>query len=155
MKTAHTLVDTEDSAPDQMRPAIAALERFNPAEHYGVICEWWTAQKWSPVPLSHLPQTGLVVVLDGRPAAAAWIYKTDSAFCWLEWIVADPSVRREARTSALSVLISGARVLAQSMGFQSIFMSIRNQSLGKRLEVQGFSVTDLGMTNYVCDLSRG
>lgn len=128
---------------------------FNAAEHYSTISGWWTAQSWPVVPLDHLPQTGVVVTLAGKPAAACWIYKTDSAFALLEWIVADPEVRGEPRDSVLSTLISGAALLTRAMGFKTIHMSIKNASLAKRLEAQGFQPTDQGMTNYVLTFQGG
>lgn len=129
-----------------------SVERFIPGKHYETISKWWLQQKWPSVPLSHLPATGIVVTLDEKPAAAVWIYKTDSAFCWIEYIVADPQVRGEARDSVLSVLISSAKLSAQLLGFQTVHMSIRHQSLAKRIEAKGFQTADTGMTNYVCDL---
>jgi hypothetical protein len=131
-----------------------SVEFFKPESHYETVAAWWKAQDWPVIPLSHLSQTGILVMSNGKPAACAWLYKSDSALCWLEWIVASPEVRREERASVLSVLLSTAKLLAQTMGFQSIFISIRNQSLAQRLEAQGFKPTEGGMTNYVCDLSR-
>jgi hypothetical protein len=127
---------------------VISIERFQPEKHYESVCRWWSAQSWPIIPLSHLPQTGLVVMHEGMPAAAAWIYKTDSAFCLLEFIVANPEIRKETRTAILSTLISSAKVVAEVMGFQSIFVTNRNQSLGKRLEAQGFKISDQEMTNY-------
>jgi hypothetical protein len=132
-----------------------AIERFQAEKHYETVSAWWAAAKWPAVPLSHLPQTGVVVTLEGKPAAATWIYKTDSALCWVEWIVADPKVRRMKRDAVLSVLISAARELAREMGFRSIFMSIKHESLARRIEAQGFMATESGMTNYVCQLTEG
>jgi hypothetical protein len=130
-----------------------SVDYFNPEKHYETVAAWWKASDWPVVPLSHLSQTGLVVSNNGAPAAAAWIYKTDSAFCILEFIVADPAVRREARTNVISVLVSAAKMLCRSMGFQSIYMSIKNDSLAKRIEAHGFKPTDKGMTSYLCEFA--
>lgn len=132
-----------------------STEFFQPEKHYEAIAKWWAAQNWPVIPLTHLPKTGVVVMFGDKPAAAAWLYKTDSAFCLLEWIVADPEIRREARASVLSVLVSTSKMLAAIMGFQSIFMTIKNESLASRIRPHGFRATDQGMTNYVCDLSGG
>jgi hypothetical protein len=131
-----------------------SVDEFQTAKHYEMVCKWWEAQSWPIIPLSHLPQTGIIVSFEGSPSAVAWIYKTDSAFCLLEWITANPEIRREKRSSVLSALISSSKMIAKAMGFQSIFMSIKNQSLAKRIEPHGFAATDQGMTNYICDLSR-
>lgn len=128
------------------------VELFNPEKHYEEVSQWWTAQKWPVVPLSHLPQTGLVVTFNDKPSAAVFIYKTDSAFCWIEYIVASPEIRHEERDLVLSVLISSAKLSARLMGFQTVHMSIRNESLSKRIEAQGFTLGDSGMSNFVCDL---
>lgn len=130
-------------------------ESFEIEKHYKVIASWWAAQNWPVLPLSHLPQTGIVVHLYGKPAAACWIYKTDSAYCLLEWIVADPTVRREARTNVLSVLISTAKIVAKAMGFQTIFLSSKHELLGQRLEAQGFEASDKGSTNYTHHIQGG
>lgn len=130
-----------------------SVEPFNIEKHYETVSAWWKAQNWPVMPLSHLPATGIIATDDGKPASACWIYKTDSAYCLLEWIVADPELKGEPRDSALSVLIGAAKMLAASMGFITIHMSIRNQSLGKRLQAHGFSVADRAMTNYACNLS--
>jgi hypothetical protein len=131
-----------------------SVELLQADKHYETVTEWWKAQNWPVIPLSHLPKTGFLVSHDGKPAAAGWLYKTDSAMCWLEFIVASPEIRHEPRASVLSVLISSAKMAAELMGFQTVFMSIQNQSLGSRLEAQGFTASDKAMTNYVCDLSR-
>jgi hypothetical protein len=131
-----------------------AVELFEPSKHYATICGWWTAQSWPPMPLTHLPQTGVVVMRDGKPAAAGWLIRTDTAICWLEWIVADPGVRHDERSEVLSVLISSCRVLAQVMGFQSIFSSSASESLSKRLDDHGIKATDRRVTHHACELRR-
>ncbi len=131
-----------------------SVEFFDPSTHFETIGSWWTAQGWPVIPLSHLPRTGIVVLVDGKPAAAAWIYKTDSAICWLEWVVADPQVRGELRSSVLSVLISTGKIVAKSLGFDEAFMTIKHDSLGKRIQAHGFVARDEGATNFTCNLSR-
>jgi hypothetical protein len=130
------------------------VEFFEPQKHYETVAGWWAAQDWPVMPLTHLPKTGFVVSHQGKPACAGWLYKTDSAMCWLEFIVASPEIRHEPRSAVLSVLVSSARMAAELMGFQTIFMSTASQSLGSRLGAHGFKASDKSMTNYVCDLSR-
>lgn len=145
---------TSEAANAQAKPRALSVELFHPDTHYAAIQEWWKKQNWPILPLTHLSQTGLVVKVGDVPAAAAWLYKSDSAFCWLEWVVANPEVRHAERDSALSVLISTGRVLAQTMGFQSIYMSVGSASLAHRIEAHGFAATDKGVTNFMCDLTR-
>jgi hypothetical protein len=131
------------------------VERFIPEKHYETIGEWWKAQKWPVLPLKTLSKTGIVVTLNDKPAAACWIYQTDSSICWLEWVVCNPEVRREARTDVLSTLIQSAKDVAQAMGFESIFTSLKNESMAHRIKSHGFHATDTGVTQYFCHLNGG
>lgn len=128
------------------------IESFDPKKHYLEVSKWWSFHKWPSVPVSHLSQSGLIVYVNKKPAACAWIYKTDSAFCLLEFLVANPEVRKEERTMAISSLISCAKMVAKKMGFLSMFTSIKHESLAHRLKMHGFNPSDEGMTNYICEL---
>lgn len=125
------------------------VTRFIPELHYAEISRWWKAAKWPVIPLDHLAQVGIVSVVNGIPAAAGWIYQSDSAFCLFEFMVANPSVRAERRHAGFSALFSEAKAAAQRLGFQTIIMSVSNDSLIRRLEANGFSVSDRGMTNLI------
>lgn len=134
---------------------MTTVELFSPEKHYVSVSSWWIAQKWPVIPLSHLPRFGIVVSDGPTPAAAGWIYQTDSAFCIFEWIVANPEIRGDPRDRALSLLIDEAKSAAKAMGFSTIFMSVRNQSLLKRLRDRGFTADDVNMTNLTLDLKGG
>jgi hypothetical protein len=129
-------------------------ELFDPQKHYGIICDWWRDQEFPIIPLNHLPQTGVVALFNGRPAAAVWIYKTDSAYCWIGYPVASPEIRKNERSAAIAGMISGAKMAAKLLGFQSAIMSLRNQCLESRIQRQGFQPTDRGVTLYHGDLRR-
>lgn len=111
--------------------------------------EWWRAQSWPELPLEMLSKTGVVTSVDGEPAAMGWFYKSDSTLGYMEWIVANPKIRREKRTAALNLLIEELLKRAKEAGFTLIFMSVHNESLKNRLEKQGFQATDKNMTNMI------
>lgn len=125
---------------------------FNRETEYPIVCDWWKSHSWPAMPLDHLPPLGFMASVDGIPAAAGWLYQTDSAFCIFEWIVANPEVRREKRAAALDALIQQAKTAAAEMGFKSIYMSIKHEGLLKRLEGFGFEVTDKGMNSLICSI---
>lgn len=121
---------------------------FAPAD-YPMVCEWWTGHKWPSPPIDYLPQMGLITCDEEKAYAAGWLYRTDSKFCLLEWVVADPLADREKRSLAVDLLIEKLIDKAKEEGFGAIFSSIRNASLLKRYEKQGFQITDTGMTNLL------
>lgn len=122
---------------------------FETSVYYEVICEWWLAQGWPCVALSHLPTKGCGVFLDDNLVAAAFLYINGTALSNFEWIVVSPKVRRAERTEVINCLITGSSDLAKQAGVESIFMSTRHESLISRLEKNGFQKTDLNMTNLV------
>lgn len=130
-------------------------ELFNPDSHFKTISDWWEKQKWSVVPLSHLPQIGVVVYSHDKMACAAWIYRTDSAFCILDWIVANPEIRKNERTESLNYLIEISKQIIKDLGFQSIFTVTRHSSLVSRFVKQSFSVSSENMASLIYNVNQG
>lgn len=128
------------------------METFSPEKHYQTICQWWEAQNWPKVPLEFLPSFGLVVYHGETPAVAGWLYRTDSAICWIEWIVANPEVRGEPRTEAINLLLSSLKEKAKECGGKIIFTTANNGSLVQRLEKNGYIVTDKDATHLICNM---
>lgn len=123
------------------------VELFRMADHYALVSDWWKRQEWMLVPQDHLPDIGLISFIEDMPAAAGWIYQTDSAFCLFEFLVANPDIRKEQRSTAIEALVDKAKEASREMGFKTIFMSVTNDSLIRRLEKQGFKANEKGMTN--------
>lgn len=145
-----------DNAPlgDTQGSSHISVEPFGAVKHYDIVCKWWMSQNWPTVPLDHLPRTGLVVNLSGAPAAAVWIFQSDSAFCWIAFPIAGKHIRKKARARVLSELIASAKKTAKAMGYASALMSLRNGCFEKRIMEQGFVPTDRGVTHYYGDLRR-
>jgi hypothetical protein len=117
---------------------------------YEQLKEWWNFWKFPAPPISVLPKydeeltTGLMVVKDGVNICAGFLYETNSALCWLEFIVANPKVDKEDRGIALDKLIQEFTIEAQSLGFGAIFASIKHPSLLNRYVKAGY---EIGTTN--------
>lgn len=132
---------------------VISTQVFDPNVHYPIVQDWWQKSGWGvSMPLSHLPTLGIVVYLDEKPAAVGWIFQTDSAFCWLSFVVADPEVRNQERAEVLSHLIEESKVAAKNMGYKIILASFKNGSLISRLEKHGFKSTEKHMTNLTFNI---
>lgn len=129
-----------------------SFEYFQAKKHYETVCKWWQAHGWDAVPEDHLSKNGIVVYHGDVPACAAWIYQTDSAFALLEWVIANPEVRKAARHDSLNFLLKSCLEGAQKLGFKTIFTTARNESLMTRMTKNGFQITDKGMTNLIAPL---
>jgi len=118
-------------------------------EDYEKIQEWWTKQKWTPVPQDMLPDLGIIVSIDDKDVCAGFLYTSNSLTGWMEWIIADPETTKEERAKALEELIDNLLTLSKLKGKKYIVTSILHPKLMERLEAKGFIKTDQQMTNMV------
>lgn len=126
--------------------------KYNRKEHEEIIHKWWQEHGWPTIPHQALPQFGLIALLNDKPRAVGFIYKTDSCIAWLEWILKDPSLVAQDKDIVLDYLIKDLIQYAKDQGFRIVFTSIENKSLGHRLLGHGFKSNDSKMTNMTLTL---
>lgn len=131
------------------------FEFFKPDQHYNAICEWWYAEDFAPIPLNHLPENGIVIYSGDKMACAAWIYRTDSAFCILDWYIANPEIRKKERSDCLDLLISVSKEYIKKLGHLTIFTMSKHSALVSRLEKHGFLVSANNMTSLTLNFHSG
>lgn len=125
------------------------LELFSLERHYSTLNEWWVSWGWVPVMPEFLPEHGVVATHLKKPVSAGFIYRTDSAYCLLEWIISDPKSDKLIRRESLGRLVPGLVDLAKAMGFKSIFTTSKTPMLTSRLVDAGFVVSDREMTHLL------
>jgi hypothetical protein len=119
--------------------------QFNVLRDYQTVCGWWEAHGWPQLPTNLLPANGFIV----EGLCAGFLYKTDSAFAILEFVVGNPSSDKIERGEALKVLIERAIESAREQGALVVFTSTEHPSLIEHYQTRGFVVTDKNMTNLV------
>lgn len=107
---------------------------------YAAICEWWEARGWPQLPLDLLPQIGGIV--DDK--AVGFLYRTDSAVGWMEWIVASPG-----NGAAVPAIVDYLIEKAAEVGCKIVLTTTNNDKLKSWYKEAGFEVTDTTMTNMV------
>lgn len=112
---------------------------------YPTLVAWWSAQNFPTIPPQFLPTTGLII--DGL--CAGFLYGSDSAICWLEWVVANPEADKAERRAALDELIEALAANAASRGYKAIFTSVVHPGLLERYKQHGFVITDNGVTHLL------
>lgn len=120
---------------------------FDKKRDYEELYSWFEGWKMPPLPKEFLPEIGLIVGDVKTDYAVGFLYRTDSAFCWLEWITGNPKETSIKRNQALDILIKDIIDIAQAEGFKAIHMSLRHEKLIKKLESFGFDLSDEGITN--------
>lgn len=131
---------------------MTSVVRFNAEAHYMDVASWWKEEGWPVMPLNFLSANGLVCYWGDEPAMAAWVYRTDSDFCLFEFIVANPKIRKDKRANCFRELFKSGKILAKEMGFKTMLVMARNDSLISRLEKEKFEIADEGMTHLTFNL---
>lgn len=123
--------------------------RLYTPDDYPMVCKWWESWGWPCIPEESLPSIGVVIESDNTPVSAAWIYRTDSNMCLLEWFISSKETTKQQRKGSVEALIKASTEMAKSLGFSRVFCSVRNANLMKKLENSGFAKTENEMTNYI------
>jgi N-acetylglutamate synthase-like GNAT family acetyltransferase len=120
---------------------------------YKDVSEWWVARRWNPVPVDHLPASGLMVEDDNHKYCAGWLYMSGTKFGWFEWLVANPSAPLKKKKMAMELLVSEIMTRAKAAGISSIFSSSNNKNVIKLYESKGFVCTDRDVTHLIARLA--
>lgn len=112
---------------------------------YPEICSWWTAHGWAPIAEDLLPRTRLVI----EGLCAGFLYKTDSNFAVLEWVVGNPKADKGQRRIALDLLIQGLLKVAKESGFTTVWTQLEHPALIERYENHGFQIGDKNLTGMI------
>lgn len=116
---------------------------------YTTLIGWWKHYNWPSPPQDFLPETGYIVEVDGKPAGAVFVYKTNSKAVLMEWLVTDPTTDKEIRDTMVSDLIEIVAHTCALEGFKYIYTCVKLPKLISRLENHGFSKADEGMSNMI------
>jgi hypothetical protein len=83
----------------------------------------WHPQGMMAPPMQILPAVGSMVEIDGKPAAAGFLYlATDSPCSVIEWIMANPEMKPRDRHSAISHVLSSLKEAAIAENHPVVFL---------------------------------
>lgn len=128
--------------------------KFDLSKDYAIIYRWWRAHGSFPPEPEHLSGTGIVVEADGKPVCAGFLYKTDSKICVFEFVVSDPSAKKQTRCDALNHLIKIVQDTAKELNFNLIYTSINIEAYIRKLADAGFVAVDTNQTHMFCKLGE-
>ena len=107
---------------------------------YETLCKWGKWWRWSPPPLTFLPETGFMVVKENIEIAACYVYLTNSKAALLEWVVSNPEYKEQDRKEALKFLIQIVEEILKKQGFIHVMTMGRNSSLLKIHKELGWTI---------------
>lgn len=114
---------------------------------YEEFCQWWRFWNFPAPPLDSLPQNGLgglkIVFVDDDGhednVCAAYLYETNSAIAWLEFLVSSPEIKdKKIRYESQVDLIRYLTVQAEQKGYKYVFSSLESKSLILKYKEVGY-----------------
>ena len=98
-----------------------------------ILLGWWKEWDWQAPPKDFLPNNGMngLMVLDGDiPVCAGFIYMTNSAVSWVDWIISSKTYRKKpTRKEAIRLLIGSLSDVCEQSGSRYIYALIKNTPL--------------------------
>jgi hypothetical protein len=134
--------------PEAQKLSTVTIRNYSTSD-YPLVCELWAAQAWPAPGPAALPKTGKIAYLNGRIAAAAFLYRTDSTVGILEWVVADPKLSSEDRSTAVNEVLLTLTDEAANQGCKVLFHMTSHKRLIERFQSHGWSVTDVGQSHLI------
>lgn len=111
---------------------------FNKDEHYLLFKLWAEQYGADAPPLDYLPENGLII----PNICCGFIFKTDSAVCYIELLTCNKDIQEPQRGIALNLLTSSLIDMARSLGFKCLIGMTKYEAVSIRAEAQGYSVVD-------------
>lgn len=122
---------------------------FNFLEDYEDVVKWWKEWNMTPIPVDFLPPTGFMVTHKGVKIAAAFLYKTDSLVCCLDWFITNSGAPKKVIITAIDFLIIFGEEEAKQSGKRFMYNSVENKVILNRLLKNGFEVKEINRANVV------
>ncbi len=122
---------------------------------YETLCEWGEYWRFPLPPKDFLPHSGILfngilVYREEQELCAGFIYETNSAVCWMEYIISNPYVRdRDLRKECINYLIDCLSEMARNKGFKYIFTTVKNENLINKYIDNGFVEGTKGSTEMI------
>jgi len=95
--------------------------KYQPSD-YELISGWFIGHGWDAKgvpPQEFLPATGMIVEIEGKPAAVGFLYLTNSSLGVLEWTATDPTLGIMG-FKALGYLIDHLMVAARDCNMKAV-----------------------------------
>lgn len=113
-------------------------------DYSDTLVPWWTSHDFTPPVQDFLPDNGKggIIVYEGEtPVCAGFLYETNSAVAWSEWVISDKEYRNsKGRKACISLLLNSLEEMAIDKGFRYIFANNNNKFLVEHYKTNGYSV---------------
>lgn len=122
---------------------------------YETLKDWWGFWRFPAPSIPSLPQyeqgyfNGLIASHNGKDLAAGFLYETNSAMCWIEYVVTNPKTSSKEREEAILKVLEELSLSARELGYLAIFSSLKNENLINKYKKIGFIEGTKGTTELI------
>tara|TARA_R100000655_G_scaffold77184_2_gene116242 strand:+ start:7852 stop:8262 length:411 start_codon:yes stop_codon:yes gene_type:complete len=118
-----------------------------------ILVEWWKDWSWKSPRKDFLPENGsggLMVMDNDIPVCAGFMYTTNSAVAWVDWIISNKNYRKKPeRAIALTILVDSLTNSAKEKGFKYVYALIKHKGLIRVYEELGYTQGDSYPTELI------
>jgi hypothetical protein len=108
------------------------VRKLNENDYDEILCGWWRDWRKTPPPKDMLPEngTGGFIVYDGEtPVCAGFMFNTNSALVWIEFIVSNINYKdKEKRRYCISLLDETITSLARKLDKKYVYSLLKGNS---------------------------
>jgi hypothetical protein len=111
-------------------------------KYYSILKSWWEGKGngWKAILPQFLSSRG-IIVNDGEPICAAWLYTTDSSYGIINWIITNNHSKPKIKKRALIFMLEKLEIYAKSLQIEMIYTAMETNSLKKILNERNFLET--------------
>jgi hypothetical protein len=118
------------------------IKALEDSDYENILCKWWKDWDWEAPPKDFLPDNGKggLIVYDGdTPVCAGFMYVTNSAVSWVDWIISNKQYRKKPdRAEALTMLIDSLTNICKNTGSKFAYALIKHNSLLETYKELGY-----------------
>lgn len=122
-------------------------EDFN--KYYPIFKEWWEGKKgFKPIDPQLLSSNGIIIEDKTDLLCAGWIYRTDSLYGVINWIITNNSQDGFRKRKALNFLLKKLEERAKQLGIALIYIPMETKSIKNLLNKEGWINTSNGISEF-------
>jgi len=122
------------------------IRPLNEEDYDTYLSKWWSDWEWETPSRDFLPDNGkggLMVLDNGTPICAGFIYLTNSKVSWVDWIISNKEYREKPhRQNAIGLLIETLTNLAERNDSKFCYALIKHKSLQETYKKLGYTKGD-------------
>ncbi len=129
-----------------MSDKIFEIRPLNEEDYDTYLSKWWSDWGWTAPVKDFLPDSGkggIMVLDDGEPICAGFLYLTNSKVSWVDFIISNKEYRKKPhRRNAIGLLIETLTNLAERNGSKFCYALIKHKSLQETYKTLGYTMGD-------------